>query len=283
MKDVDAVAVRDMVSAQLGIPLALSEIRWAGSQSHALRLREIETENSFSIGLELTPRRAEAFLIMDRYAGPVVRSMESSTTSDPSAWPELMEAGLRRDVTTTVTVNGNDLVETAASQAPWTSLEITCVKKITRSETTPLTSLIDAGVACLSMALSAIVLEFDTDISADDLGEIEGGISHVVSTKYERSPINRFRCIDYYGSTCWVCDTDFRTVYGELGANFIEVHHRTPISELGGDYRIDPRRDLVPLCSNCHSMIHREKPPLSPMALRERLGRASKHILSRDP
>ena len=49
----------------------------------------------------------------------------------------------------------------------------------------------------------------------------------------------------------------FEEVYGEVGRGFIEVHHIVPISERGGDYIVDPIRDLIPLCSNCHAMIHR--------------------------
>jgi len=62
-------------------------------------------------------------------------------------------------------------------------------------------------------------------------------------------------------------------VYGELGEGFVEVHHIVPVSQMGGSYRIDPVRDLVPLCSNCHSMVHRTDPPMRPEALREHLHR----------
>ena len=32
---------------------------------------------------------------------------------------------------------------------------------------------------------------------------------------------------------------------------------------------IDPIKDLTPVCSNCHSMLHRRKPPFLPDELRE--------------
>jgi len=34
------------------------------------------------------------------------------------------------------------------------------------------------------------------------------------------------------------------------------VHHIKPISEIGEDYLVDPVRDLVPVCPNCHRMLH---------------------------
>ena len=67
----------------------------------------------------------------------------------------------------------------------------------------------------------------------------------------------RNECISYWGAQCQVCGLRFTEDYGELGADFIEVHHLVPISSKDGEYEVDPVNDLVPLCSNCHSMIHR--------------------------
>lgn len=64
------------------------------------------------------------------------------------------------------------------------------------------------------------------------------------------------------GYTCKACKFNFRTVYGDLGENFIEAHHIRPISKLVGQkLRLDVRTDFIVLCSNCHSMIHRLEDP----------------------
>lgn len=55
------------------------------------------------------------------------------------------------------------------------------------------------------------------------------------------------------------CGFDFEEVYGELGRNFIEVHHIKPLYSLDEEVVIDPATDLVCLCSNCHRMIHRKR------------------------
>ena len=52
---------------------------------------------------------------------------------------------------------------------------------------------------------------------------------------------------------------DFENMYGELGKGFIHVHHIVPISMIGKEYKIDPIKDLVPVCPNCHAMLHRCK------------------------
>ena len=49
--------------------------------------------------------------------------------------------------------------------------------------------------------------------------------------------------------------------YGEIGKEFIEIHHLNPISETDGEHEVNPATDLIPLCSNCHSMIHRLEDP----------------------
>lgn len=61
---------------------------------------------------------------------------------------------------------------------------------------------------------------------------------------------------------CEVCGFDFEEVYGELGKKFIEAHHIKPVSQMTENEKtsID---DIVMVCSNCHSMIHRKKPWLT--------------------
>lgn len=66
---------------------------------------------------------------------------------------------------------------------------------------------------------------------------------------------------------CSICNFDFEQVYGDLGRGFIEAHHVIPISEMksGDQTRI---QDLVPVCSNCHRMLHRKYPALDARDLR---------------
>ncbi len=52
---------------------------------------------------------------------------------------------------------------------------------------------------------------------------------------------------------------DFGDVYGDFAQGFIHVHHKTPVSQAArdGQYRLNPKTDLVPVCPNCHAMLHR--------------------------
>ena len=86
-----------------------------------------------------------------------------------------------------------------------------------------------------------------------------------------RSAAARRACIERWGCRCWVCGFDFEAAYGALGHGFIEVHHRRLHSSFSGEHTVDSADDLVPLCSNCHSMVHRAPgdQPLSPEKLKE--------------
>lgn len=64
------------------------------------------------------------------------------------------------------------------------------------------------------------------------------------------------------GYTCKACAMNFREMYGEIGEDFIEAHHLTPLSKIEKEkVLLDVRKDFIVLCSNCHSMIHRLKDP----------------------
>jgi len=95
----------------------------------------------------------------------------------------------------------------------------------------------------------------------DDVAEtfFEGAKKQITVNKYERNKTARDKCIDHYGCFCSVCGIDFEKIYGEIGKDFIHVHHIKPISEIGIEYELDPVKDLRPICPNCHSMVHRTK------------------------
>lgn len=84
----------------------------------------------------------------------------------------------------------------------------------------------------------------------------EGKSYDVVLTKYERNSTARRLCVKHHGAVCKICGYDFFKTYGELGRGFIHVHHKTPISQQTNSYEINPITDLVPVCPNCHAMLH---------------------------
>lgn len=99
----------------------------------------------------------------------------------------------------------------------------------------------------------------------------EGATKRVLVNRYERDPRAREACIAHHGTSCLACGFDFEAVYGPHGGGFIHVHHTRPLSQLPLGYEVDPKADLVPLCPNCHAMVHRHAATLSVADLRAML------------
>ena len=89
----------------------------------------------------------------------------------------------------------------------------------------------------------------------------EGNLRQITVNAHERNQKARAKCIAHFGCFCAVCGFDFEAMYGEVGKGVIEVHHMTPLSQISGEYVVDPIEDLIPVCSNCHTIIHKQKPP----------------------
>lgn len=97
----------------------------------------------------------------------------------------------------------------------------------------------------------------------------EGSLKQVYVNIYERNPIARRKCIEYYGLECSVCQINFHDRYGVIGKDFIHVHHIKSLHEVGVNYEVNPIEDLRPVCPNCHSMLHKREPAYSIQEMRK--------------
>jgi 5-methylcytosine-specific restriction protein A len=79
------------------------------------------------------------------------------------------------------------------------------------------------------------------------------------TTRYERSAKNRDAAIKIHGTVCQGCGFNFEQTYGEIGKDYIEVHHVKPLCEGEGAEGVNAATDLICVCANCHHMIHRRK------------------------
>lgn len=103
------------------------------------------------------------------------------------------------------------------------------------------------------------VLEHIEALRNEESNGKEGARETYLVNKYERNPKNRQMAIKIHGLSCYACGFNFKEVYGEHGKGFIEIHHIKPLSTLEKSVEINPKIDLVPLCANCHRMVHRIK------------------------
>ena len=91
---------------------------------------------------------------------------------------------------------------------------------------------------------------------SNDSDYYEGAMETVKMNRYERDRKAREECVRLKGCKCAVCGCDFEENYGKVGKGFIHIHHVVPISSIGKVYKLDVRKDLVPVCPNCHYMLH---------------------------
>ena len=84
----------------------------------------------------------------------------------------------------------------------------------------------------------------------------EGAMKEIFSNKYERNILARKKCIAVNGTSCKICGFDFGKVYGPEFSGKIHVHHKIPLSEIKEEYIVDPVNDLIPVCPNCHMVLH---------------------------
>jgi 5-methylcytosine-specific restriction protein A len=103
---------------------------------------------------------------------------------------------------------------------------------------------------------------------SDEEEFVEGTARSITVNAYERNPKARAACLKHYGAVCQVCGMDFISKYGEVGEGFMHVHHKRPLELQKATYKVDPLKDLVPVCPNCHAMLHRREPPFDVEQLR---------------
>ena len=101
--------------------------------------------------------------------------------------------------------------------------------------------------------------DIDSEKAQEEFYYKDGKVIEYFGTRFERNPINRAKAIEIHGVTCKVCGFNFEKVYGNRGKDYIEVHHINPLYSIDSEMDINPEIDLVPVCSNCHKMIHRNK------------------------
>lgn len=118
--------------------------------------------------------------------------------------------------------------------------------------------------------------ESTVDFSNDDEGFIEGKEflkKHILRERnhyLKAEAIKRFKILHNGQLFCEICGFNFEEKYGDIGKDFIEAHHSKPISEMKENEKTKIE-DIVLLCSNCHSMIHRKRPWLSKNNIRRLL------------
>jgi 5-methylcytosine-specific restriction protein A len=232
------------------------KIRPAGYTNELFEIR-LTFINQLRLNMEFLP---------DTYAAPLIKDMANASPDHRATFKGYAKVLVDRGAKFDFTINNieTSIIDDSAWPQQWERIKL----KITKSPIVdvdevfaPEKIIIDWGCLFSGMILSLLEV-----IPINNLeyvqGITEGGLYKVITNRYERSPVNRNLCIASKGYLCGVCGMDFKSKYGKLGSGYIHVHHIIPVSRMGPKYIVDPINDLVPVCPNCHSMLHRVDPPL---------------------
>ena len=102
--------------------------------------------------------------------------------------------------------------------------------------------------------------KFSEDISASSPFGYEGERRAKIHISIERDKALRARKLEEFLSSngrlrCELCSFNFKDAFKFLSRDIIEVHHKLPLASLSSSTRVETR-DLMLLCSNCHTAIH---------------------------
>ena len=255
------------------IPFIVTQIDTGSHMGFDVYPADTDREYGFGLEIRFTAFRISIKFIPGKFSAHMIRQMGNSSTEKRLSFVSYYGAALNERGEMNLLINEIPPAITDFKQWPtdWYNFEL----RLTRM---PIVSDDHDEVDYLKVAehwggyMLGMILSLLDVVPLDDEqqdGYSEGGAVQVQSNRYERNPLNRTACILVQGCTCKVCNMNFLGTYGELGSGFIHVHHTTPVSQLTPGYIIDPLTDLVPVCPNCHAMLHNENPPLSVNRLKE--------------
>lgn len=240
-----------------------------------MSLTQLDRGIGFTVRTILGWRHVKAQLRFETFAKDLLGLLENSTAVQRSDFSALAAFVISNGGRLQMFVNGMTANPRDGETWPksWQTLSLEVERgpmMVDHESQSTLDELITVwGGSILGMVLALLPTE---QIRSDDqsavVGYPEGGLERIEVNRYERSAINRALCIATKGTRCAICSFDFERTYGPLGADFIVVHHVIPVSKLGPNYRVNPATDLVPVCPNCHAMLHRRDPPLGLEELR---------------
>lgn len=251
-----------------------------GSRWIELRPADHPVSQTFTVRTMIGWRRLEVKFRPGSFAGDLISHMGQADEAQQRTFQSVLQSCREDSAEVQLALNGlsRDPEDAALWEDDWRSVELS----IRRGMLTINDGDDDADMQQVSLwtcrvaaaVLSLLPLETDGEddpVASDVEGLPEGGKATIEVNRYERDRRNRSAALAIHGHSCKACDLDMGKRYGPAASGFIEVHHVTPVSEVGAGYIIDPRTDLVPLCPNCHSIAHRRSPPFSVAEIRAML------------
>lgn len=278
--DVNQIAkLQEQINYQFGLSWSIEKRHTPSGISIKIRPDGYMNNETFSILISVGWKRIQIEFIPDDMAGILLLKMGNANQENKHIFWLISRKIKEIGGSTDIKINGIDCNFENFSDWPqnWRNLSLRVTSQFYEvdddlGKNTNLSEYIHFWVSIfLSMLLPLLPIKQNiSDDQEDEVpGESEGYAERILMNHYERSQYNRQTCLLFNGFDCQVCGFNFETTYGLIGKQFIHVHHIIPLSQIDMNYKINPIKDLVPLCPNCHSMVHKKNPPFSIDELKE--------------
>lgn len=233
-----------------------------------LRVEGLTPPNGFCVAIKSGWRSIDASFQPDPFASGLLKTICAEDELRRKEFASLVSAFASCGITCVIHISGQSADPSSLPAGQWSQFDLSCSRLTDKSDEQQDAE--EVAGACLALVFALLPIDSDTTESSPlGHGLPEGSLTRISVNRYERSPANRAAAIAIHGARCLACGFDFNDVYGAIGAGFIEVHHVVPVSRMGPGYIVSPNTDLVPLCPNCHQMVHRRDPPFEVEELRE--------------
>jgi 5-methylcytosine-specific restriction protein A len=247
------------------LELPVSRVWGSKNSEHDFMLRLTELPSPIGIQIHVSDNlllwRFETSL--DPYARPTVALSKEVFEINRDAILGFCEHAKSNSREFSFNVNNSSLRDLEPEE-PWEEFKIVMTRPYENLEYSMIA--LRQGLIDLLTLINSLTRSTDSDPELDfkdgDFRE-EGELTLDMCRKYERSRFNRDLCLSYYGYNCKVCGISMKDIYGEPGSKVVHVHHIVPVSLMEGPKVLNPIKDLVPLCPNCHNVAHRKNPPYS--------------------
>ena len=241
-----------------------------GNQVIRLAPEHHDIAQSFCVEIEQAWRRLHIRLIPGKFAIALLKEMSDVDEAGRSAFVAVMNDCKQRGAALHVTMNGipTSHEDPRLWETQWSRFQLEMSVNpidIGSGDAKADRDLAKSWIARFITAVAALLpLEPATDDASTFDGFPEGTVMTVKVNRYERDRRNRMAALAIHGWSCQTCGLRLSDVYGVSAGEVIHVHHTTPVSEIGPDYVINPEIDLIPLCPNCHAVVHSQEPMLQP-------------------
>ncbi len=266
MEQIELERLANNLVSKFGLPIKASHKSSPDGEIIIIEPEGIHPNEGFQVHIKIGWRSLFFELSLGKFAADLLEQMEKSSLEKKHIFSNVAEQILNEKGVIILNINNESANPLKPEEwgSNWKIMSFSLKKSPIEINTDDLAltgRLINIWTERFFGCIIAISPLVETEENNEVLGLPEGALKKVLVNRYERSQYNRTLCINFHGYNCKVCNLNFSEKYGDIGNNYIHVHHVISVSQLGTNYIVNPIKDLIPVCPNCHAMLHRKDPP----------------------